>query len=74
MPFGFLIISVGIWVITYSTSSRPHEEWRVWTTVAIVVLNLGLAILGSAFVHKVKSDLIRKERVRGTTGTEEEQD
>ena len=74
MPFGFLFVSLGISVVTYSANYRPHEEWRVWTTLAIVVLNLGLAILGNAFVHKVKSDLIRKERARYSTGTDDEDD
>ena len=70
MPIGFLFVSAGIVAIDYSLDKRPNDEWPVWVIVSIVLINLGIAFLGSAFIHKVKSDLIRKER----TKTKQEQE
>jgi hypothetical protein len=64
MPLGFLLVSAGIGAIVYSIYHRPAEEWRMWAVGSVVVFDIGLAILGSAFIHKIKSDLIRRERSR----------
>jgi membrane protease YdiL (CAAX protease family) len=63
-PLGLLLVSAGITVIVYSIQHRPGEEWKIWTAIAIVILDVGLAFLGSSLIHKIKSDLIRRERSR----------
>jgi hypothetical protein len=72
MPIGFLFVSAGILAIDYSLDRRPNDEWPVWVVVSIVLFNLGIGFLGSAFIHKVKSDLIRKERVKSKPSEQEE--
>jgi uncharacterized membrane protein HdeD (DUF308 family) len=63
MPLGFLLIAVGITAIIYPVyNNRPREEWMIWGAASIITFIIGLIFLGSAFVHKVKSDLIRRGR------------
>ena len=62
LPVGFLFVSAGILAIVYSLDIRPNDEWPVWVIISIVLVNIGLGFLGSAFIHKIKSDLIRRER------------
>ncbi|MBC7947596.1 MAG: hypothetical protein H7Y42_06930 [Chitinophagaceae bacterium] len=63
MLIGFGFITPGILSICYISvlKSKP-EEWYLWAAAAIVLINGGLLCLGSAVIHKVKSDLIRKQR------------
>ena len=63
-PLGLLLFNLGIGLIAYAIYHRPGEEWKIWTGVSIVILDVGLAFLGSSLVHKTKSDLIRRERSR----------
>ncbi len=62
MPLGFLIISIGILVIMYTANKKAEDEWLMWGIVSLTIINAGLALLGNAIVHKVKSDLIQKNR------------
>jgi hypothetical protein len=62
---GMGLISCGILVIIYTSfleSQQRQGEWYIWAASAMVLVNGGLFILGNAFVHKVKSDLIRKQK------------
>jgi hypothetical protein len=62
---GLGLISGGILVILYITRlNEVQEEWYIWAAAAIALINSGLFLLGSAFVHKVKSDLIRKQKLK----------
>ena len=64
MPLGFLMIDAGILLIMYSANNRASDEWLIWGIVAAAIITSGLGLLGNAYVHKVKSDLIRKQRSR----------
>lgn len=72
MPVGFVFISAGIFAIVFSLDKRPNDEWPIWVAIAIVAFNLGLAFLGSALIHKLKSDLIRRDRAKYRTGPPDE--
>jgi len=62
MPVGFILVACGILLIVYAGNKRAAEDWLNWGVVAAIIVTVGLGILGSSFVHKVKSDLIRKGR------------
>ena len=64
MPIGFLMINAGILVIMYSANKRASDEWLLWGIVSAAIITSGLGILGNAYIHKVKSDLIRKQKPR----------
>jgi peptidoglycan/LPS O-acetylase OafA/YrhL len=65
---GLGLISGGILVIIYTSFLKNRQqEWYIWGAIAIIVVNSGLVLLGSAFVHKVKADLIRKQKQKDQT-------
>jgi len=63
MLIGFLLTTTGISSIIYSTYIDEHKiDWFLWAAIPVVTINAGLIFLGSAFIHKVKADLIRRQR------------
>lgn len=60
--------TLGLLAICYISfiKSKP-EEWYLWAAASVVLINAGLLALGSAVVHKVKSDLIRKQKQKDLT-------
>ena len=65
MLLGFAFITGGIMLILYAAFERTHQEdWYFWGIVASVLINGGLYSLLNAFVHKVKSDLIKRQKLR----------
>jgi cytochrome c biogenesis protein CcdA len=62
---GLGLVSGGILVLIYTSfldSKQRQQEWFIWAAAAILLINGGLVFLGSSVVHKVKSDLIRKQK------------
>ena len=74
MPLGFLFIAAGIAAVIYPVYKRPDEEWMIWGGVSIVAFIIGLLFLGSAYIHKVKSDLIKRGRPRYKIIEEEDEE
>jgi len=74
MPLGFLLIAAGIAAIIYPVYNRPRQEWMMWGAASIVIFIIGLLFLGSAYIHKVKSDLIKRGRPRYKITEEEEEE
>ena len=62
MPAGFLFVAVGILVIMYANNARSTDDWLLWGILSVTIINSGLALLGNALVHKIKSDLIQKSK------------
>ena len=62
---GFTFITGGIFVIMYSALSKVSEaDWYFWGILAAVLVNAGIYLLLTAFVHKVKSDFIKRQKQR----------
>lgn len=61
LGFTFVIISVFLMLFPFYEKEQAHD-WYIWAIVASVLLCIGLYLLVSAAVHKVKSDLIKKNR------------
>ena len=63
MLIGFLFTTTGISSIIYFAYTDEHKiDWLLWAAVPVVTINAGLIFLGSALIHKVKADLIRRQR------------
>ncbi len=63
--FGFAAISASIFVIVYACFERvKHDDWYGWGLVASVLMCIGLYLLCSAFVHKIKADFLRRKQER----------
>ncbi len=62
---GFGAIIAAVMVIMFACFERTkHDDWYFWGIVASLLLCLGVYLVSSAFVHKMKSDLIRKQKMR----------
>lgn len=62
---GFVLITGGLLVISYIPFLKAQsEEWYLVTFSIIILINGGLLFLGSALVHKVKADLIRRQKLK----------
>jgi high-affinity Fe2+/Pb2+ permease len=65
MLVGLGLVTGGILVMIYISfldSKQRQQEWFIWASAVILLINGGLLFLGSSVVHKVKSDLIRKQK------------
>lgn len=63
--FGFGAIIGGIMAIMYACFERTkYDDWYFWGIVASLLICAGVYLISSAFVHRVKSDLIRKQKMR----------
>lgn len=62
---GFSFIIGAIFVIVFAAFERARkDDWYFWGLVASILMCAGLYLLLSSFVHKMKSDLIKKQRMR----------
>ncbi len=62
---GMGLVSGGILVVIYTSfleSKDRQGEWYIWAASAMALINGGLFIMGNGLVHKVKSDLIKKQK------------
>ncbi len=60
---GVVIVSIGIFFAFYSRiSGVEKQDWYLWAAGIAIVFNLGLFFIGSAFVHKVKADFLRRQK------------
>lgn len=60
---GFSFLTIGIFLTFYSMlGGIQKQDWYLWAAGIAVLINLGLFFLGSAFVHKVKADIIRRKK------------
>lgn len=63
--FGFSFVIGGIFFILYACFDRvKYDDWYPWAIVASLLICIGLYFLLSAFVHKVKSDFIKRQQDR----------
>ena len=62
---GFGAIIAGIMAILYACFERTkYDDWYAWGVFASVLFCGGVYFLLNAFVHKVKADLIRRQKIR----------
>ena len=70
---GLILTTCGISVIIYSTRAVEYKiDWIFWTIISAITINAGLLCLGSAFIHKVKTDLIRRQNQKMKPDTKAE--
>lgn len=63
--FGFSFIILGIFCVVFAAFERTQkDDWYFWGIVASVFVCAGLYMLMTGFVHKVKSDFIRRQKQR----------
>lgn len=66
---GIGFTSAGIFLILFACFTRQKDDWYFWGLLSAVAVNTGLIMVGSAYVHKIKSDLIRRQKQKETQKT-----
>ena len=69
MPIGFIFTTASIFILMYAVQKTAFEQWIMMGLASAVSLAIGLIFFGNAIIHKVKSDLIRKDKKRHTAST-----
>lgn len=68
MLIGFVLTTGGISAIIYAAFTDQQKiDWIFWAAISAVTINAGLLFLGSALIHKVKADLIRRQKQKNET-------
>ena len=63
MLLGITLVTAGIFLSIYIAVNPPlHRDWYFWALSVAGIVNTGLLLLCMAFVHKIKADLIRKQK------------
>ena len=66
---GFVLIAGGIFFMYYSITKLDFKEnWVLYGHIASLSIAIGALLLSIAAVHKVKSDLIKKQKIRQQSG------
>jgi len=61
--FGFAAVSASVFLIVFACFERTKkDDWYGWGLGASVLLCLGIYLMLSAFVHKIKADFSRRQR------------
>ena len=61
---GLVFTTGGIFSILYVSIDKTihQQDWLFWAVVASIAINTGLLFIGSGAIHKVKADLIRRQK------------
>jgi uncharacterized membrane protein len=60
---GFAAVIASIFVIVFACFERvKYDDWYGWGLVASALMCIGLYLLLSAFVHKIKADFLRRQK------------
>jgi hypothetical protein len=63
MLIGFALTTGGISSVIFASFTDEHKmDWIFWAAISAVAINAGLLFLGSSLIHKVKADLIRRQK------------
>ena len=65
---GFLLVAGGIFYMYYSLSHFMRKDWILYGLICSMGIGIGVYLLSSGAVNKVKSDIIKKQKVKQQTG------
>jgi len=61
--FGFGAVIATVFIILYAAFERvKRDDWYGWGLLASVLMCTGLYLISSAFVHKMKADLLKRQK------------
>ena len=61
---GFLLVAGAIFFMYYSLTHEGRNNWLLYGLICSIGCAIGVYFLSSAAVNKVKSDMIRKQKMR----------
>ena len=65
---GFLLVAGGIFYMYYSLSHFMRKDWILYGLISSLAVAIGVYFLSSAAVNKVKSDIIKKQKLKQQSG------
>ena len=65
---GFLLVVGGIFFMYYSLSHFIRANWILHSLICSVGISIGVFLLSSGAINKVKSDMIKKQKVKQQSG------
>ena len=65
---GFLLVAGGIFFMYYSLSHFMRDDWILYGTICAAAVGIGTYFLSSGAVNKVKTDLIKKQKIKQQSG------
>ena len=65
---GFLLVAGGIFFMYYSLSHFMRKDWILYGLISSLAVAIGVYFLSSAAVNKVKSDIIKKQKLKQQSG------
>ena len=65
---GFLLVAGGIFFMYYSLSHFIRKDWILYGLICSVGIGIGVYLLCSGAVNKVKSDIIKKQKAKQQSG------
>lgn len=65
-PAGIILIAGGLFFMYYSlTQLELKNQWAIYALISAASITFGTVILCSAFINKMKSDIIKKQKAKG---------
>jgi hypothetical protein len=65
---GFILVAGGIFFMYYSLSHFVRANWILHSLICSVGISIGVYLLSSGAINKVKSDMIKKQKVKQQSG------
>ena len=60
---GVIFVTAGIFGLVYFLkTTETTSPWYIWSGGMATLIKAGLILICNAFVHKIKADLIRKQK------------
>jgi hypothetical protein len=71
-PVGLIFIAGGIFFMYYSLTQLAKDRWVFYAAISAATVTIGTFMLASAFINKMKSDLIKKQKAKNLPEKKEE--
>jgi len=65
---GFILVAGGIFFMYYSLSHFIRANWVLHSVICSLGISIGVYLLSSGAINKVKSDMIKKQKVKQQSG------
>lgn len=67
MLIGLIFTTAGISSIIYACFTKQNQDdWMFWAIIPVILINTGILFMGSSVIHKVKADLIRRQKQKSS--------
>ena len=65
---GFFLVVGGIFYMYYSLSHFMRKDWILYGLICSLGIGIGVYLLSSSAINKVKSDMIKKQKIKQQSG------